>query len=139
MSLSPLISFQSRFVTYLLAFPRSIAVNTALILVILFVYLVECALLCLLCFPRFRLVGHVTCSDGHVIFIRTENMAEWTTFHAEKKKSVLSTRGATRVTNQCSVKRSTRNVRKRSTEDGVNTPKRVFLHQNNANKGSWTP
>ena len=34
------------------------------------------------------LVGHVICSDGHVIFLRTDNMAEWTALHAEKKAHI---------------------------------------------------
>ena len=45
-----------------------IAANTALTVVTL-VHLVEYAFLCLLCFPRVQLVGHVICSDGHVTFL----------------------------------------------------------------------
>ena len=86
-----------------------IIVNTALI-----VYLVECAFLCPACFPRVHLVGHVICSDGHIIFLRTDNMAEWTTLQAEKKARIRP-----EVQYSAVLKAVQRADEKKGTEDGV--------------------
>ena len=67
-----------------------------------------------MCFSRVRLVGHVIYSDGHVIFLRIHNMAEWTKLHAKKKALIRP-----EVQHSAVLKAVQGMDEKKGTEDGV--------------------